>query len=272
MEIIDYTNKTKEVPNTEKIEVTQVEQRELPINKSADVFNALNLYNEDLGRLYENEGYNPFEKDFKLDEEFAKDILEIKSKKSEVFPETFLEANNKNISKNFEIAIENNNALLNEMQNKLSSNLSPKDKKQVQKMIITLKNRGELLKLNKEKLKQKDANALKMYLDIYGLDSELSDLLGDNYTQKVNAIILAQKMLDLCKSRAIMSGIQKLNIVEKQVAVEQTQTKEVEQVAKHVEQQQTKTTEQVTQKTKNVERHTNQHTENTSNQDKEFNY
>lgn len=214
MEIIDYTKKNSLAEKKSENVLMDDIKHDLKEDKSVDVFNALNLYNEDLGKLYEEQGYNPFDSDFTLDEEFAKDILEIKSKKGKAFPEPFLDASNKNISKNFDIAIENNNEILKEIQNKLKGNLSTQDKKQLKKMVITLKNRGELLKLAKDKLKQKDANALKMYLEIYGLDSELSELLEYNFTEKLNAIIISQKLFDLCKSRAILVNAQALKQTE----------------------------------------------------------
>ena len=238
MEIIDYTKKNSLAEQKSENELMDDIKHDLKDQKSVDVFNALNLYNENLGKLYEEQGYNPFDSDFSLDEEFTADILEIKSKKGKAFPEPFLDANNKNISKNFDIAIENNNNILQEIQNKLNGNISAQDKKQLKKMIITLKNRGELLKLAKEKLKQKDANALKMYLEIYGLDSELSELLESSFTEKVNSIILSQKLFDLSRSRAILNNARILKQQEARRVKEQTATTEV-QNTNNIEKEQT---------------------------------
>ena len=47
-------------------------------SKSVDVFNALNLYSEELGARYEQEGYNPFGEGFVLTEDYANEILENK--------------------------------------------------------------------------------------------------------------------------------------------------------------------------------------------------
>ena len=125
-----------------------------------------------------------------------------------------------------------------EIQNKLNGNISAQDKKQLKKMIITLKNRGELLKLAKEKLQQKDANALKMYLEIYGLDSELSELLESSFTEKVNSIILSQKLFDLSRSRAILNNARILKQQEARQVKEQTATTEV-QNTNNIEKEQT---------------------------------
>ena len=135
MEIIDYTKKNSLAEQKSENELMDDIKHDLKETKSVDVFNALNLYNENLGKL--QQGYNPFDSDFTLDEEFAADVLEIKGKKGKAFPEPFLDANNKSIAKNFDIAIENNDSILQEMQNKLSGELSKQDKKQLKKMIIT---------------------------------------------------------------------------------------------------------------------------------------
>lgn len=203
----------------QNFEVTSLNEdnitHELEKGKSADVFNALNLYSESLGELYEKEGYNPFEKNFVLNSEFADNILKIKGKNKDISPESFLDSNNKNIAKNFDIALSNNTKLLDKMQNKLSQITNVKVKKQVQNMIITLKNRGELLRISKDKLKKKDADALKMYIEIFGLDSELSELLGDNFTNKINIIIVLQHLLDLCQTRAMSQNYAKNTTQEK---------------------------------------------------------
>lgn len=199
---------------------------ELEKGKSADVFNALNLYSESLGELYEKEGYNPFDKNFVLNSEFADNVLKIKGKNKDISPESFLEANNKTVSKNFDIALSNNTQILNKLQGKLNQITDAKVKKQVQNMIITLKNRGELLRISKDKLKKKDADALKMYIEIFGLDSELSELLGDNFTNKINQIIVLQHMLDLCQARAMSQKYTKNTEQEKTQQTEQENAKQ----------------------------------------------
>ena len=48
--------------------------------KSFDVFNALNLINENLGKAYKEKGYNPLGDEFLLDSEYVQNLLE-KAKK-----------------------------------------------------------------------------------------------------------------------------------------------------------------------------------------------
>ena len=240
MEILDF-DKDKNFDNIESTPMQDFDaSHKLASNKSTDVFNALNLYSEQLGLLYEKEGYNPFDKDFVLDSEFTKDVLTNKNKSTEIFPENFLEANNKSISKNFEIAIENNTALVESLQKKIKELSSPKEQKQLKQIIVTLKNRGELLKISKEKLKQKNADAVKMYTEIFGLDSELSELLQDSYTKKINFVILMQKLMDLSKSRAaIFHKSPKIQVSEQAKTAEQNieQTQTAEQHIEHRKEQ-----------------------------------
>ena len=193
MEIIEDTN----VQNLENHSST-IEQN----IKSVDVYNALNLYNEELGNSYKNDGYNPFDDDFVLTEEYTNDILENKKSNNEIFPESFLEFSNKTVSKHFQNAIENDNTILDNLTQELENTTNEKDKKQIKKAIVFLKNRNELLKVNINKLKQKDANALKMYMELFGLDNELSELLKDTFNEKANNQIIVQNMLNTCRFRA----------------------------------------------------------------------
>ncbi len=248
MEILKF-DKNKNFDNLESQPMQDFDaSHKLASDKSTDVFNALNLYSEQLGSLYETEGYNPFDKDFVLDAEFTKDVLVNKNKRIEVFPETFLEANNKSISKNFDIALENNTNLIDNLQKKVKELSSPKEQKQLKQIIVTLKNRGELLKISKEKLKQKNADAVKMYTEIFGLDSELSELLQDSYTKKINLVILMQKLLDLSKSRAIIyHKSPKIKVDEQVHATEQAKiTEQKQSIEQPIEQPQKPTKEKET--------------------------
>ena len=233
-----------------KINKDELEEKILAPNKSVDVFNALNLFNEELGALYETQGYNPFGEDFELTEEFAQEVLQEKKLKHEVFPENFLEYGNKEVAKHFNSALENNNDLIAKFKDELEKCTDPKVKKQMQKMLVTLKNRSELLKLNIQKLKQKDPNALKMYMEMFGLDSELSELLKDGFTEKVNNNIVIQKMLDMCRVRSNIIR-QKITRLAKDTNVTQA---DMEKAIKEEEKQQTKTVqEQVINNTINQE-------------------
>ncbi len=196
MEIMEDTN-------VESLQNLETPSSDVSENiKSVDVFNALNLYNEELGNSYKKDGYNPFDDDFVLTEDFTNDILEAKKTSGDIFPESFLEYGNKEVKKHFENAIINDNEILDKLNKELENATNEKDKKQIKKAIIFLKNRNELLKVNILKLKQKDANALKMYIEMFGLDSELSELLKDTFNEKANNQIIVQNMLNTCRFRA----------------------------------------------------------------------
>ena len=204
-EVVDLTNQPAQKSADSPVEPqasADTLPKELAPDKSVDVFNALNLYNEELGALYENEGYNPFEQDFKLTEDFINEVLEDKKQQGEISTEEFLEKNNKTVAKNFAKAFIKNKELINKIKAELENVTDENVKAKMNKMLVTLKNRGEMLRLSIQKLKQKDANALKMYKDLFGLDSELSEILKDEFNEKVNMNNMVIRMIELCNSRS----------------------------------------------------------------------
>ena len=207
-------------------------------NKSVDVFNALSLYNEELGIKYEQEGYNPFEDGFVLTEDYAKDILENKSKDlNSILPENFLDYGNKEVSKHFENSLSNSEKVIEALQNELIVSNDENLKKQIKKCLVFMKNRNELLKMNIAKLKQKDINALKMYLEMYGMDSELSELMKDSFNEEANMQIVISQMLGVAHRRSInlkqksSKFIREIKNAQMQQASEQVQQTAQTQVA-----------------------------------------
>ncbi len=180
----------------------EVQKDALPEGKSVDVFNALSLSNESLGRLYVEQGYNPFGENFVLTEEYTDEILQNKINASNIQSESFLENSNSEVSKNFTTSLENSEALLTALENQEFSESDPRLKKQIKRTVVSLKNRNELLKLNIAKLKQKDANALRMYIELYGMDGELGELLKDTFTEKANHQVLLMRLMAIIQKRA----------------------------------------------------------------------
>lgn len=172
-------------------------------NLNVDVYNALNLYNEELGEQYEKEGYNPFEKDFKLTKEFVEDVLETKNNKKEVHPAPFLEFGNKTVTSHFKNAVANNTALIEKLQFQIDNkNFDMETYRQIRNVIIFLKNRNQLLKSNINKLKGKNANALQMYISLFELDKELSELLEDSFSNQFDLNAITDQFVILCAKRA----------------------------------------------------------------------
>ena len=180
----------------------EVEKDALPEGKSVDVFNALSLCDENLGKLYVDKGYNPYDENFVLTEEYAGEILQNKKDTSALLTENFLEQANKEISKNFNIALQNGQDLIGALANEEIVSSDTKVKQQIKKTIVTLKNRNEILKMCIDKLKQKDADALRMYKELYGLDGELGDLLKDSFTEKANMQALIMQFMSLIYKRS----------------------------------------------------------------------
>ena len=205
-------NKTEE--EVEQPDTIKDNEHTLQDDKSVDIFNALSLYHKDLGTAYELEGYNPLGNNFKLTTDFTNAVLEAKQKgNKDIFPENFLEFSNKEISKYFANSINNTQSLISMLEQNLSTT-DEKLKQQIKMAIIFVKNRNQLLKMNIAKLKQKDANALRMYMELYGMDSELSELLRETFNEKANIQFIFQAMLNACqaRSRVLKQKIQEIKI------------------------------------------------------------
>ncbi len=179
----------------------EVQKDALPQGKSVDVFNALSIADESLGKLYVEQGYNPYGENFVLTEDYASEILHNKVDASEQ-SQSFLEQSNSEISKNFTTALENGTSLVTALENEQFVTSDAKLKEQIGKTIVSLKNRNEILKQDITKLKQKDANAIKMYIELYGMDGELGELLKDSFTEKANIQALIMQFMALIQKRA----------------------------------------------------------------------
>lgn len=201
--------------NQEQIkEITTLQEAEAEVvrrNINPDVYNALNLYDEKLGEEYEKEGYNPFEPDFKLTKEFAEEVLENKPSKQEIPKEDFLEVGAKKATSCFKNTLKASEKLVELLEQKMgSSGLDMSTIHQIQRALIFLKNRNQLLKRNIRELKYRNANALQMFTDMYVMDKELSDLLKETYESDVDINAILNQFVEVCKTRA------KINIEKRQ--------------------------------------------------------
>ena len=173
-------------------------------------------------------------------------------------------------SKHFETALSNGEKIVNAMQDQLNNAPDEKVKKQIKKNIIFLKNRNELLKVNIAKLKQKDANAIKMYLEMYGMDSELSELLKDTFNEKANTQMIVSQMMNVAFKRStnikqkadVLKKVQEAQINNQAQAqtenlANQTAIKEQEQILK-----QQKAKEQILEQQKAIQHEQTTQTQN----------
>lgn len=194
----ELQNQTKEITTVQEAEAEVVRR-----NINPDVYNALNLYHEKLGEEYEKEGYNPFEPDFKLTKEFAQEVLENKPTKQDIPKEDFLEVGAKKATSYFKNTLAAGEKLIEKLEGKMgSSGLDMSTIHQLQRAMIFLKNRNQLLKRNIRELKFRNANALQMFTDMYVLDKELSDLLKETYETNADLDAILNQFVEVCKNRA----------------------------------------------------------------------
>lgn len=197
--------KESKFPEEEK-QIETLEEAEKEVQKrhiDPDIFNALNLYDEKLGEEYEKQGYNPFEPNFKLTEDFALEVLEAKAKEQGIPAKDFLEANIKKVTSYFKNTLQTGEKLAKMLEDKMAApNIDMSTMHQLQRAIIFLKNRNQLLKRNIRELKFKNANAIQMFADMYALDKELSDLLKDSYENEVDINAILKQFVEVCENRA----------------------------------------------------------------------
>ena len=190
----------------EEKQIETIEQAEKEVERrhlDPDVFNALNLYDEKLGEEYEKQGYNPFEPNFKLTEDFALEVLEAKAKEQGLPEKDFLETNIKKVTSYFKNTLQTGEKLAKMIEDKMATpDIDMSTMHQLQRAIIFLKNRNQLLKRNIRELKFKNANAIQMFADMYALDKELSDLLKDSYKNEVDVNAILKQFVEVCQNRA----------------------------------------------------------------------
>ena len=168
--------------------------------KSFDVFNALNLINENLGKAYKEKGYNPLGDEFLLDSEYVQNLLEKAKKRKSLDVEPFLENGNKVVSSYFKQAVENAEALKLDILTELE-NADELMKDRLLEIVLYLNNRIELLNQAIENLKFPEANSLKLYEDIYNIDSIYGEILKESYFKNFNKIVAIENFLSTCRLR-----------------------------------------------------------------------
>lgn len=206
--------------------------------KSFDVFNALNLINENLGKAYEEKGYNPFGDEFVLDAEYAQNLIQkIKNKKT-VDIEPFLENGNRAVAQNFKLALENAENIkldvLTEMENAV-----PEMKDKLSGVVLYLNNRIELLQQAIESLKSGEADSLKLYEDIQNIDNVYGEILKESYFKNFNKTVAIENFLSTCRLKIKFEQFrneqikeqeklarQKINEIERQIDKKLSQERE----------------------------------------------
>lgn len=155
-------------------------------NIDYNVYNALNLYSEELGQDYLQNGFNPFGANFVLDENYVADVLANQNEKKEVASPAFLEQSENDIAKAFDLSLENATLLLDALNKKCSNvELSEQQKKALKKIILALTLYIELIKTYKAKLK-KEKNKYQLYVNLLSLNWYLSEEMSKSFTAEFN--------------------------------------------------------------------------------------
>jgi len=185
-------------------------------NIDLNIFNALNLINPALGKAYQQKGYNPFDVEFVLKNDYVKSLLTKAKDKNNIKTEEFLEKGNKNIADTFNRACKNTEELITEL-----SNHSPENKtKKLKEVIVFLKNRQELLSQAIKKLKNEKENSFVLYRDIVGIDVFYSKMVKETFFENFNKDNIIEGFLKYCqvdkkqKSQKQQEIIQTQNILQ----------------------------------------------------------
>ena len=135
-----------------------------------DVYNALNLVHEDLGNSYLNDGFNPFEEDFKISANFIIDRYINSCNRQEVNSPTFIENGAKETKIAFEKSLQNCINMLAAVDQLLTNpKVSEKQKQALKKLKLLLEFRIQLLNLYIANV-LKSKNTFQMYKNILSLD------------------------------------------------------------------------------------------------------
>ena len=182
---------------------------------SYDVFNALNLINEKLGKAYEEKGYNPYGEQFSLDANYAQTLLEKAKGKKSLDTEQFLENGNRAVSQNFKLALENTEALKLDILAEMES-AEPAMKDKLSEVVLYLNNRTELLSQAIEALKSGEASSLKLYEEVYNIDSVYGEILKESFLKNFNKTVAVENFLSTCRLRIKFEEFRQQQILEQE--------------------------------------------------------
>ena len=137
-----------------------------------NVYNALNLINEELGENYVETGFNPFEEGFELNESYIFEILKSQKEAEDLLSPEFINDGPNATVKAFEKSLKCSATALAKLEALLNDPRIPNvQKRKIQKIIEYIKMRIQMLEIEIKKLKKKESqNALEMYQQINALN------------------------------------------------------------------------------------------------------
>lgn len=137
-----------------------------------DVYNALNLVNEELGENYVETGFNPFEEGFELDASYITEVLKIQKEAEDLLSPEFINDGPDATIKAFEKSLNGSATALAKLEVLLNDPRIPEvNKRKIRKIIEYIKMRMQMLEIEIKKLKEKEEqNALEMYQKINALN------------------------------------------------------------------------------------------------------
>lgn len=182
-----------------------------------NIYNALNLYNEELGEEYLCNGFNPFENNFELSEQYIIERFVNSAIKKELKEPEFIFDTTKKIKQAFLNSINNCQQALSEIESKLSApNLPETIKQELKKLKTYLLCRIQLLNLYCKKIK-KNKNVFKLYSNIQSLDWHTSEIFEESYKEQFDIQIAINAYIEFAKqhSKIYKKELENKHLIEK---------------------------------------------------------
>lgn len=199
-------------------------------NINYDIYNALNLMNENLGDAYLLYGFNPYGTNkFLISDEYILDRYHNSCTKSNINAPAFIEKEGKETQVAFEQSIQNLNLCLSEVETKLSApNLSAKDKECLLKLKHYLLCRIELTNIFLKQLR-KTKNIFELYKQLQTLDISLAKYFDTTYEQTMDVQIAINACLVFMKENEKQASIENKKLIAKAKEIIQKNQKQVEE-------------------------------------------
>lgn len=171
-------------------------------NINYNVYNALNLLNEELGQSYLDNGFNPLGERFELSEEYVEDVLENDKNKEEINSPDFLQHGPKVADMAFKASLENATFVLGKLNEMLNNpNISDKVKLQIKKIIEYILCRNELIRLYLKK-KKKEKDTLRAYQNLTALNWQYGKCLQGTFNKEFNIDQAMQPLVTIIYQKA----------------------------------------------------------------------